>query len=348
MQHKRKGKQTVFFENPPAVCSNASIVGDVENKGPLSCAFDMVLEDDTWGEKSWEKAECKMFEQVVRIALQKIDRTTDDIECLLGGDLLNQLITANYAARNLKIPFLGLYGACSTMTESLLIGSMLVDGGFARNVACVASSHFATAERQFRLPLEMGGQTQPTAQRTVTGAGCTIICAPDDALVNSATVRGIRVMGGTIGKVVDLGIKDASNMGAAMAPAACDTVCQHLEDTGRSIDDYDLVITGDLGKFGSQLLHDLCLERSVDISGKHADCGMVIFSPEQKFDCGGSGCGCSAVVLNSHYLQRLAKGNYRRILFMSTGALMSPSSSMQGESIPGIAHAIILERSQTP
>lgn len=343
---KRLGEHTVKFSNPPRLLSSASIVGDVEGQGPLGRAFDMVLTDDTWGENSWEKAECKMFEQAVRLALTKVNWDTKMLHCMLGGDLLNQIITANYAARQLGVPFLGLYGACSTMAESLLLGSMLVDGGFAQRVACVASSHFCTAERQYRFPLEMGTTSPPTAQRTVTGAGAVLLCDEPAPVQQQgpAVFRNIHVESGTIGKVVDMGITDASNMGAAMAPAACDTILTHLMDTGRPASYYDAIITGDLGSFGSEMLHELCLDEGLDIADRHLDCGNLIFDAQQNVNCGGSGCGCSSVVLCAHLLHLIEKGSWKRILFMATGALMSPSASMQGESIPGIAHAVVLER----
>ncbi|HMM31950.1 MAG TPA: stage V sporulation protein AD [Clostridia bacterium] len=342
MQYKRIGEQTVMFELPPKLISSAAIVGDVEGKGPLSEYYDLILEDDTWGEKSWEKAERKMFENSVRTALEKVSLSAKDLDCLLGGDLLNQIISANYAARELRIPFLGLYGACSTMAQSLLIGSMMIDGGFAKRVACTATSHFSTAERQYRFPLEMGGQTTPTAQRTVTGAGTSILCEANS--VGSAMFKNVRIMGGTIGRVVDFGITDASNMGAAMAPAARDTFLAHLQDTGRTADDYDLVITGDLGKFGAEMFVDLCEEKGVKVGDKHLDCGNIVFAPEQKVDCGGSGCGCSAGVLNAYLLGRMEVGELNRVFFMATGALMSPTTGLQSDSIPGIAHGVILER----
>lgn len=340
---KRLGKQTVVFENPPQIISSATIVSDMEGKGPIGKFFDIVLSDDTWGEKTWEKAERKMFEQSVRIALDKIELHPSDLNCLLGGDLLDQIISANFAARELKAPFFGLYGACSTMAQSLLVGSMLTDGGFCDLTACTATSHFSTSERQFRMPLELGGQTTPTAQRTVTAAGTTIIAA---AGKNYKSIYGsnIHIAGGTIGRVIDLGITDANNMGAAMAPAAADTFGAHLEDTGRSVSYYDLIITGDLGQFGSDMFFDLCAEKGIQLEEKHVDCGNVIFDSSQKVDCGGSGCGCSAAVLNAYLLKRMEAGDFSRAFFMATGALMSPTSGMQSESIPGIAHGIILER----
>ncbi len=342
MDTKRLGRQTVRFLQPPRLISGAAIVGDVEGQGPLGSCFDIVLEDDTWGEESWEKAERKMFEQAVRIAFEKCAIPVNGVDLLLGGDLLNQIISANFAARELAIPFLGLYGACSTMAESLLLGSMLIDGGYASRVACAATSHFSTAERQYRFPLEMGGQTTPTAQRTVTGAGASLLAAAkDDA---ARYFSRIRIMGGTVGRVVDLGITDANNMGAAMAPAAADTLAAHFRETGRSAEDYDLIVTGDLGRFGSEMLHDLCADKGIVLGDRHRDCGNMIFSPQQKVDCGGSGCGCSAVTLNGFLLRQLEEGNIARLLFMATGALMSPTAGMQGDSIPGIAHAVVLER----
>ena len=228
------------------------------------------------------------------------------------------------------------------MAESLLIGSMLIDGGYAGRVACIATSHFSTAERQYRNPLEMGGQTTPTAQRTVTGAGCSIAANP--TLEGDRLYGNVFVTAGTIGKVTDLGITDVNNMGAAMAPAAVDTLTAHLSDTGRGVMDYDLIVTGDLGRFGSEMFRELCLQNGIDVGNRHLDCGNLVFSGEQKVDCGGSGCGCCASVLNAYLLERIEKGDLRRIFFMATGALLSPTSSMQNDSIPGIAHGIVLER----
>lgn len=342
---KKIGKQTVIFENPPRVLSSAAIVGDLEGEGPLGRCFDMILNDDTWGEKSWEKAECKMFQSAVHIALNKAHLIPESLDVLLGGDLLNQLISANYAARELKIPFLGLYGACSTMAESTLIGGMLVDGGYANRVACAASSHFCTAERQFRAPLEMGGQAIPTSQRTVTGAGGLILTSNLQDIDNDThCYKNVCVTGGTIGKVSDLGITDGGNMGAAMAPAAAHTIARHLTESGLSPSHYDAIFSGDLGSLGSEMLIELCGGYGIDIKKQHKDCGNMVFSEAQEVNCGASGCGCSAVVLCGHILKKLEEGEYNRVLFMATGALMSPISSMQGESIPGIAHAVVFER----
>ena len=283
-----------------------------------------------------------MFEHAVRLALEKAELETEMLQCLLGGDLLNQLVTSNYAARQLGVPFLGLYGACSTMAQSMLIGAMMLDGGFAEQVACAASSHFATAERQYRFPLEMGTVAQPTSQRTVTGAGAVVLGAGH--LLPPKGYFQVRVTGGTIGRVIDWGITDSANMGAAMAPAAADTIATHLRDTETSTDDFDCIITGDLGKFGSQMLKELCRDAQIDLAGKHLDCGMLVFSEAQRVNCGGSGCGCSAVVLAGHLLPGMLREKQNRLLFVATGALMSPTTSQQGESIPGIAHAVVLER----
>lgn len=342
MGKKRSGSRTLLFPTRPRLISAGNVVSRVEGDGPLGKHFDMVLDDDTWGEDSFEKAECKMFEHAVRIALDKAQLPIEKLNCLLGGDLLNQIVTANFAARQLNVPFLGLYGACSTMAESLLLGSMLVDGGYADTVACTASSHFSSAERQYRFPLEMGTTAPPTAQRTVTGAGSILLSAEQPG--QNGPFERIRVAAATIGRVVDLGISDANNMGAAMAPAAADSIVMHLTDMQRTPEDYDLIVTGDLGSFGTQMLLSLCADHDVDLSGRHIDCGNLIFPPEEKYNCGGSGCGCSAVTLSAYLLDLMEHGNVRRMLFLATGALLSPGSSMQGESIPGIAHGVVLER----
>lgn len=343
MERKRIGKQTLGFASRPEAVSSAAIVSREEGEGPLGEYFDFVLPEETWGEKSWEKAERKMFVESVKCMLRKADMQTQDMDCLLGGDLLNQIISANYAARELHIPFLGLYGACSTMAESLLLGAILIDGGYAERLACAATSHFCTAERQYRLPLEMGSQSPATAQRTVTGAGCTLLCAA--GYRGKRVYKRICITHGTIGRVVDLGITDASNMGAAMAPAAANTLFAHLEDTGRRLEDYDLIVTGDLGSFGSTMFRELCADRGLHLGGRHIDCGNMIFDPNrQNVNCGGSGCGCSACVLNAYLLCRMEAGDFSRMLFMATGALLSPTATLQSESIPGIAHGVVFER----
>lgn len=332
------GKQTILYSNPPQVVSFAAIVGDVEGQGRFGQEFDLVLEDDLWGEDSWEKAECKMFQQAVQTAAQKAELELTQIDFLLGGDLLNQIISSNFAARQLGLPFLGLYGACSTMAESLLLGSMIVSAWNASCVACVTGSHFSAAERQYRYPLEYGNQRTPTSQRTVTGSGATILAD------GGCNATNIFVTHGTVGRVVDLGITDLNNMGAAMAPGAADTIVSHLKDTERTAEDYDLIVTGDLGTYGAELCRQLCKEKGYDISKVHMDCGDRIFLPQQDPHAGGSGCGCSAVVLNGVLYKKMLEGTYNRILFLATGALMNPDISLQGESIPGIAHAVVLER----
>ena len=338
---KRIGERTLLFRSEPRIRSAAAIVAKNEGEGAFSGRFDTVLADDRFGEDSFEKAECKMFQTAARLACEKAGLEPSDVHAMLAGDLLNQLITANYAARELGVPFLGLYGACSTMAESLLLGGVLSDGGYCSPVLCCASSHFSTAERQYRFPLEMGTTAPPTAQRTVTGAGALLVSAQDVPL---PVFSHVALTGATIGRVVDLGITDMNNMGAAMAPACCDTILAHLNDTGSRADDYDLIVSGDLGTFGSEMLLTLSKEYRLDLDGRYMDCGASIYLKEQGFSCGGSGAGCSAVVLAAELLDRIERGEIHRMLFLATGALMSPTSGMQGESIPGIAHAVVLER----
>ena len=334
------GQNTLRFPTRPFVVGSACTVAKAEGEGPLCDCFDCVAQDDTFGEKSYEQAECRMLTDTVSLACRKSGLRASDVRAMLGGDLLNQIIIANYAARALKIPFLGLYGACSTMSESLLLGSVLADAGFRSPVACTACSHFSTAERQYRYPLEMGTTAPPTAQRTVTGAGCVLL---SEQPTERSRYRHIRISAATIGTVTDLGIDDIANMGAAMAPAACDTILQHLNDVGQTPADFDRIVTGDLGTLGSDLLRELCRRHGTPIDGQHFDCGAAVYSPAQQYNCGGSGCGCSAVVLCGYLLPQLESGALRRILFLATGALMSPTSAQQGETIPGIAHAIVLE-----
>ena len=338
---KRIGERTLLFRSEPRVKSAAAIVAKNEGDGAYAGTFDTVLEDDKYGEDSFEKAECRMFRTAALLACQKAGLELSDIHAMLAGDLLNQLITANYAARDLGIPFLGLYGACSTMAESLLLGGVLSDGGFCSPVLCCASSHFSTAERQYRYPLEMGTTAPPTAQRTVTGAGALLLSTQEVPL---PVFSHVALTAATIGRVVDLGITDMNNMGAAMAPACCDTVLAHLRDIGARADDYDLIVSGDLGAFGSEMLIDLAKKYGLELAGRYLDCGASIYRKEQGFACGGSGAGCSAVVLAAELLERIERGDVNRMLFLATGALMSPTSGMQGESIPGIAHAVVLER----
>ena len=331
-------QETIVLKHQPRLCMGAAIAGKKEGEGPLGQGFDQVIEDDLFGEESWEKAECRLFYTAADTCIRKAGLTHRQVDVMLGGDLLNQITSASTAARELKIPFLGLYGACSTMAESLCIGAMLVDAGHVRTALCAASSHFCSAERQYRFPLEYGSQRTPTAQWTVTGSGASLLSA-DESI--PAIARCTHV---TIGRVTDLGVSDANNMGAAMAPAAADTLTRHFVDTRRTPGDYDLIISGDLGQVGHDILLELMKERGMPlIPEKYVDCGLLVFSPEQDVHAGGSGCGCSAIVLNSHILGMLQKGQVHRVLFMATGALMSTTTSQQGGTIPGIAHAIVLE-----
>ena len=336
---KQAGSATLLFENRPYVLSAASVAGKAEEKGPYGHVFDEILEDDRLGEKTFEQGERKMLVKALCRARARVALPMEEAGCLLAGDLLNQIVTASYAARELAIPYLGLYGACSTMTEALLLGGALVDGGYRDRALCAACSHFSTAERQYRFPLEMGTTAPPHAQRTVTGAGAVLLGA--SPLLHTG-FRHVRLEAATMGRVRDLGITDANNMGAAMAPAACDTIGRHLADRGMKEMDFDWIVTGDLGDFGSRMLRELAAEADLDLEDRHMDCGSMIYSPQQGYHCGGSGCGCSAVLLASYVLPQIERGAVRRVLFLSTGALMSPLSACQGESIPGIAHAISL------
>lgn len=336
MAQNRIGGQTIVFtKNPPKIISRSSIVGKKEGEGPLAEYFDKILEDDLWGEKSWEKAERRMFIETAQMILERAKKEPSEINYLFAGDLLDQIITATFGARSLGIPYYGLYGACSSMTQTISLGAAMIDGGYADHVLCVTSSHFCTAERQFRFPLEMGVQRPPTAQWTVTGAGGVLL---------SSSGEGPCITHATTGKVIDFGIKDANYMGAAMAPAAADTLKAHFEDTGRGPQDYDLIVTGDLAKYGRQLTIDLLKKEGYDIEDRYIDCGCEIYSEEQDVHAGASGCACSAVVLAGYLLKKMEDGELNRILIASTGALHSTISSQQGDSIPSIAHAIVIEK----
>ena len=333
MERKKLGKQTVAFSSPPSMAGQASVVGKKEGDGPLCDYFDHIEQDDSFGEKSWEKAESAMQKLALALALDKAKEPASRMDYLFGGDLLNQCIGTGFAVRGQDIPFYGIYGACSNMAESLSLAAMALDGGFGEWAAAVTSSHFCSAERQYRTPLEYGGQRTPTAQWTVTGAG---------AVVLSAAGEGPCVTHITTGKIVDKGIKDANNMGAAMAPAAYDTIRAHLEDTGRKPSHYDLIVTGDLGKLGKEIVLDFFRKDGVELTN-YDDCGTLIFDLEgQDVHCGGSGCGCSAVVLTGYLLEGMKAGRWKNLLFCGTGALLSPTSTQQGESIPGICHAVAI------
>jgi stage V sporulation protein AD len=329
------GQSSISFSQPPVITAGATIVGPLEGKGPLAQTFDWILENLLFGEKSWEQAERKMLQESAKLALKKRNLQEQDVDFFLAGDLLNQTVSSNYAARCLGIPFWGLFGACATFVEAIVLGSMIVDGGFASRVLLAASSHHNSAERQFRFPTEQGNQRLPTAQWTVTGSG---------ALLLENNGDGPRVTVGTVGKVVDLGVSDVNNMGAAMAPAAADTLINHFQDTATSPDSYDLILSGDLGKVGVEVLRELLKKRGYLVEDNLNDCGLLIYDLEkQDIHSGGSGCGCCAVVFSGLILNQLRQKQYRKVLLLATGALMSPTIVQQGESIPGIAHAVVVE-----
>ena len=331
---KRLGKQTVRMQNGVGIAGYASVAGKKEGEGPLRRYFDILMEDAEWGEKTWEKTESKMQKSAVAHAVEKAGINLSDINYIFAGDLLNQCIGSSFGLRELEIPFLGVYGACSTMAETLGLAAMTVDGGFADCSAAVTSSHFCTAERQYRTPLEYGGQRTPTAQWTVTGAG---------ALILSKSGGAPYVTHFTAGKIVDLGITDANNMGAAMAPAAADTLLAHFKDTGNRPEDYDLILSGDLGEIGRLILVDMMNDEGYDIAENYNDCGCMIFDgKKQDTHAGGSGCGCGASTLCGYVMNRMKAGELNRVLFMATGALLSPTSTLQGESIPSVAHAVVI------
>ena len=334
MANKKLGRQTVALQDPPSVIGSAAVVGKKEGEGPLAATFDHISQDDSFGERSWEKAESAMQKLALAAALSKAGLSVSGLDYLLAGDLLNQCIGSGFAVRGQDVPFFGLYGACSTMAESLSLASMLLDGGYGTKIAAMTSSHFCSAERQYRSPLEYGGQRTPTAQWTVTGSGCVILADQGP---------GPYITHVTTGKVVDKGIKDAANMGAAMAPAAYSTLSAHFQDTGRKPSDYDLIVTGDLGQLGRDIVADWFHRDGMELKNFN-DCGTLIYDLEgQDVHCGGSGCGCSAVVLAGLLLNGMAGGRWKRILFCGTGALLSPTSSQQGESIPSICHAVALD-----
>jgi stage V sporulation protein AD len=329
---KKIGKQTYKIKDDVIIRDTYTITGPKEGEGPLKGNFDIVIEDDLFGEDSFEKSERKFLLTAVENLLKKNNLNKSDIDLLISGDLLNQIVSASFAARDLEIPFIGVYGACSTMSLTMGIGAMLIDGGFASNVICATSSHFCSAERQFRAPLEMGGQRFMSAQWTVTGAG---------AVWLSKQGQGPKIKHVTFGKIVDLGVSDANNMGAAMAPAAYDCLKQHLIDTKI---DYDLITTGDLGTVGKSIVNKMFNDDNQSIESKYDDCGTIIYDLEkQDVHAGGSGCGCSAVVFGSFLYKKLINKEIKNLLFAATGALHSPTITLQGESIPGIAHCIGIE-----
>lgn len=332
----RAGMQTFVYDNPPSIASHISIVGPKEGQGPLADWFDTILEDDLLGQKSWELAESEMVRRAAEQAIAQARLNADVVQAFLGGDLNNQIIASSFAARTLGIPFLGLYGACSTFIQSLLLGAALISGGYLENAVCAASSHYCTAERQFRFPVEMGNQRPPQASWTTTACGCSVL--------NSDQRGALKITSGTIGRVIDLEIKDANHMGAAMAPAVCACIEAHLQDMNRASADYDLIATGDLGWIGRNILIELLQRDQVSIpDDKLIDCGATIFSQEQDTHAGGSGCGCVASVSCGWLMKRMERGELRRVLIVGSGAMLSATSCQQCQTIPGIAYAVCIE-----
>lgn len=384
------GKSSIRLENPVYIAGSASVVGTKEGEGPLGLLFDMVGEDDMFGAASWEEAESSLQKDAVYLALEKTGIKAEDIDFMFAGDLLGQSIATSFGIASYQIPHFGLYGACSTCGESLALGTMAIAGGFAKKTLCVTSSHFASAEKEFRFPLDYGNQRPLSAHWTVTGSGAFILssdnmcnnngkndneCNNNSSNDNASDINGLndntcnnndstnasqqvskdvsnkvsggaraRICGITVGKITDFGLKDSMNMGACMAPAAASTLEQHFIDFGSQPEDYDKIITGDLGKVGQRVFIDLMKERGYDISAQHMDCGIEIYDEQsQDTHAGGSGCGCSAVTLSAYILKQLEEGNWKRVLFMPTGALLSKTSFNEGKSVPGICHALIIE-----
>ena len=334
MNLKRVGRRTVALSVPPSVRSCACIGGKFEGQGPLGSCFDELGEDSFFGEATWEKAESAMQKRALSRALDKAGLKAGDLDYILAGDLLNQCVGSAFGLRDFGIPFYGLYGACSTMGESLSLAALLIDGGFAERCAALTSSHFCTAERQYRMPVPYGSQRPPAAQWTATAAGCTILAAEGP---------GPYVTHVTCGTIEDLGICDANNMGAAMAPAAYKTLTALFRETHTTPRDYDLILTGDLGELGHAIVLDFFRRDGLDLTGNYFDCGMLLYDRKnQDMHAGASGCGCSAAVLNGYVLSGMRAGRWKRVVFAPTGALLSPTSSFQGESIPGICHAVCL------
>lgn len=336
MAENKLGRQTIQFKNRPEIFSCFSTVGKKEGEGPMGDWFHRILEDDKCGQKTWEEAESKILKDTVIDAIRQAGIDKHAIDVIFCGDLINQLMSSSYAVRELGIPFLGLFGACSTMSESLIISGAFVNAGYSHFAAAAASSHFCTAERQFRMPLEHGNQKPPSAQQTVTGAGCAVIRE------QSGDTDGIYLTGGTIGKIVDKGINDSNMMGAAMAPSAIDTLTVHFEETGRTPDFYDRIFTGDLGHIGKKIVLDAMEQKGYRLEGIYDDCGSLIFGQNQDAHGGGCGCGCSGSVFCGYIYQKMKAKEWKNVLLVSTGALLSTISTQQGESIPGIAHAVAI------
>lgn len=331
---KKLGRQTAALPSRPRIIASAAVGGKREGEGPLKDCFDRVSADSYFGEESWERAESHMIRECFDLACNKAGLAAAP-DYIIAGDLLNQCVSSAFAMKDSSAPYFGVYGACSTMAESLTLAAMLVDGGYAETACAVTGSHFCTAERQYRYPLEYGGQRTPTSQWTVTGAG---------AAITGALGRGPYISHVTTGRIVDAGINDANNMGAAMAPAAYDTLCAHFADTGRAPEYYDAIFTGDLGALGHDIVQDMFAADGVKLGARYMDCGVLIYDLRtQDVHAGGSGCGCCASVLCGHILPAMRKGIWKRVLVAATGALMSPTSAQQGASIPGICHAVAIE-----
>lgn len=332
---KKIGTQTFKLDNPVTIFETASIVGKKEADGPLAKYFDVCLQDEFFGEKTWEKAESKMIKFAIETVIRKSNIAVSDIDYLLAGDLLNQCISSSFGIRDFEIPFLGIFGACSTFVEGMMIGSMLLDSGAGNYALAATSSHFCSAEKQFRFPLELGNQRPPTSQWTVTGSSAAVL---------SKSGTGPFITHVTPGKIVDRGITDANNMGSAMAPAAVSTILTHLKDTGRKPTYYDAIITGDLGHIGKGIVLDLCKAEGFQLSSIYNDCGVLMFDKEkQDTHSGGSGCACCGTVFSGYFFNQLKEKKIKKMLLVATGALMNSTSTQQGESIPGIAHAVSIE-----
>ena len=341
---KMAGTQTMLFGEPPRIAAAASVTGKKEGEGPLGSCFDVISEDPMFGGTSWEDAESRMIKEAAELAIRKAGIRREQVRYLIGGDLLGQLIATSFGVETLSIPTFGVYGACSTMGESLGLAAALIDGGFADTALAVTSSHFAGAEKQFRFPLAYGNQRPLAASWTVTGSGAVVLRKGGDPQSVETGEYTVRVTGMTPGRIVDFGVKDSMNMGACMAPAACDTIAANFRDLKEGPGYYDRIITGDLGYVGQEILLDLLKEKGYDIKKQHLDCGILIYDREvQDTHSGGSGCGCSAVTLAGYILRQLRKGTWRRVLFVPTGALLSTVSYNEGSPVPGIAHAVMLE-----
>lgn len=326
--------ETIYFKNNPKIIATSSICGPKESEGSINNYIETKLDDDMFAEESYEKAETKMLFTVIKNCIKNSKYNETEIGAIISGDLLNQIISSTFAVRNFNVPFLGVYNACATFSEALIIGATLVDGNYLDNVICATSSHFSTAERQYRYPLELGSTRPPQSQWTITGGGASMV---------SKSGKGPNIACATVGKIVDFGVTDTNNMGAAMAPAASDSIVTHFKNTSTVPDDYDLIVTGDLGTLGSRIFKDLIWEKGFDVEKQHVDCGELVYNIcEQEYQ-GGSGAGCSSLVFNSFLYNKLKEKKYNKILLATTGALLSSVSSQQGESIPGICHVVQLE-----